>query len=141
MRKFITLLAMTGAVALVGCAGPEHKLGRGINNITEVVRGGEIRRSVEQTALFEGPETGYTTGLLHGLNRTVQRTLVGAYEIVTFPLPNYDPLMFPANPVYPDSYRPDILSDSFFATDTYLGFSAGDVAPMLPGSRFHIFDP
>jgi hypothetical protein len=27
-----------------------------------------------------------------------------------------------------------------FATDTNLGFSGGDVAPFIPGSRFRIFD-
>ena len=33
------------AVVLAGCAGPERKLGRGINNMLEFTRGGEIRRS------------------------------------------------------------------------------------------------
>ena len=43
-------------------------------------------------------------------------------------------------PTYPDSYRPGLLSDSIFATDTSLGFSGGDVAPMIQGSRFRVFD-
>jgi hypothetical protein len=42
--------------------------------------------------------------------------------------------------VYPDSYKPRLLSDSTFDTDTSLGFSGGDVMPFVPGSRFHIFD-
>jgi hypothetical protein len=46
----------------------------------------------------------------------------------------------PEYPVYPASYKPGILSDSIFATDTALGFSGGDVAPFVPGSRFKIFD-
>ena len=27
-----------------------------------------------------------------------------------------------------------------FDTDTYTGFSGGDIAPFLPGSRFKVFD-
>jgi len=50
-----------------GCAGPEKKLGRGLNNITEFVRLGEIQRSIEQTALWEGPRTAFTTGPYSGL--------------------------------------------------------------------------
>ncbi|MEP6664015.1 MAG: exosortase system-associated protein, TIGR04073 family [Verrucomicrobiota bacterium] len=128
------------ALVFVGCAGPEHKLGRGINNFTEFARGGEIHRSIEQSALFRSPEEGATTGLLHGVNRSVARTFVGLYEIITAPFPPYDPVIFPVNPVYPDSYRPGIIADSIFDTDTEIGFSGGDVAPFVPGSRFKIFE-
>jgi hypothetical protein len=44
------------------------------------------------------------------------------------------------SPVYPDSYTPNLVEDSSFATDTNLGFSGGDVNPLMPGSRFRIFD-
>ena len=156
---------MTAALALVmgGCAGPERKLGRGMNNLTEIVRGGEMRRSIEQTALWDGANIGYTTGFVRGLSRSLARTAIGAYEIVTFPIPSYDPLLtstnrlypdftiknasypwggmvLPEKPVYPASYKPNIVSDSTFATDTSIGFSGGDIAPMIPGSRFHIFN-
>ncbi|MFN7141583.1 MAG: exosortase system-associated protein, TIGR04073 family [Limisphaerales bacterium] len=151
MRKTLSILAV-GAVSmmLVGCAshnfgGPERKFGRGLNNITEFARGGEIRRSVEQTAIFSGPDVAYTTGFIHGLNRSIARTFVGAYEIATFPIPNgpgndYGPIMLPENPVYPASYKPGLIADQTFATDTHIGFSGGDVAPFVPGSRFRIFD-
>jgi hypothetical protein len=43
-------------------------------------------------------------------------------------------------PTYPDSYRPGLMSDSIFSTDTSLGFSGGDIAPMIQGSRFRVFD-
>jgi putative exosortase-associated protein (TIGR04073 family) len=142
MRLSLSFLASLGAVALlaVGCAGPEQKLGRGINNATEFTRLGEIRRSMEQTGIWETPEASYTTGFIHGFNRSVVRTGVGLYEIVTFPFPNYDPVMFPENPVYPDSYRPRQLADGIWGSDDALGFSGGDIAPFIPGSRFHIFD-
>ena len=165
MRKPIVHLAVVVAVAMFssGCAGPERKLGRGLNNLTEFVRGGEIRRSMEQTALWDGPATVYTTGFLRGFNRSVARTGIGLYEVVTFPFPSYEPSLAPKrrlypdpsiattkypyggltlseNPVYPEAFKPGVAADSQFGTDTSLGFSGGDVAPMIIGSRFRIFD-
>ena len=151
MRK-ITAFALAAAAAVLfttGCAGPEKKLGRGIRNTTEFARMGELRRSVEQAALFDGPYYAYTTGVIHGLNRSVLRTLVGVYEIATFPLPSYEPWLKPGNklmpdasvdPVWPDSYHPQLIELPTFETDTALGFSGGDVIPFVPGSRFRIFD-
>lgn len=145
MRITIKILSVLGLVGLMacGCSGPEKKLGRGINNLTEFVRMGEIRRSVEQTALWYGPETAYTTGFIRGFNRSLARTFIGAYEVVTFPFPSYDPLFtnkFSPNPVYPDSYKPNLIEDQTFAPDTSLGYAGGDVVPFIPGSRFRIFD-
>jgi len=125
---------------------------------------GELRRSYEQTALWDGPAQAGTTGMIRGVNRTIARTAIGAYEVLTFPFPSYDPLfteghagIYPdpsvrnlkdtfggmtlaEDPVYPDSYGPGFPSGSILATDTSLGFSGGDAAPMSPGSRFRIFD-
>jgi len=145
MQKSASLL---GAVLLVGvlatgCAGPEKKFGRGMNNIIEIVRMGDMRRTMEQSALFESSDTAYGKGFISGLNRSLARTGVGIYEVVTFPIPSYDPVWtsyLTPNPVYPDSYKPRLIEDSNFATDTHIGFSGGDVAPFIPGSRFHIFD-
>lgn len=126
-----------------GCAGPERKFGRGINNLFEIVRGGEVRRTVEQTALTDGPDYSYTTGFVRGFNRTLGRTALGLYEVVTFPIPSYDPVLtryLTPNSVYPDSYQPNLIADQNFAPDTSLGFAGGDVAPIIPGSRFRIFD-
>jgi putative exosortase-associated protein (TIGR04073 family) len=162
--RISTFLALVGAMALtVGCAGPEKKLGRGLYNTAEFVRGGEIRRSMEQTALWENTDAAFTTGFIRGFNRSVARTAIGIYEIVTFPFPSYDPLLTSTNrifpdpnvrnktfpfggmvlteyPTYPDSYRPGLMDSPLFNTDTSLGFSGGDIAPMIPGSRFRVFD-
>ena len=135
------------ALFTAGCAGPEQKLGRGVSNTLEVTRLGEWRRSVEQTAVFSSPSAGYTAGSVTGLTRTVERTGLGLFEIVTFPIPmpetGYGPLFtryFTPGPPYPDSYKPGLVSGSTFDTDTYTGFSGGDIAPFVPGSRFKIFD-
>jgi len=144
MHRTLPYLAVSLAAMLAsGCANMERKFGRGMSNMYEIVRGGEMRRSVEQTALFESPEVAYTYGFIHGLNRTLARTGIGIYEVVTAPFPPYGPVAtdyFSVNPVYPDNYSPQLLEDSMFATDTNLGFSGGDVAPFVPGSRFRIFD-
>ncbi|MGN6642603.1 MAG: exosortase system-associated protein, TIGR04073 family, partial [Verrucomicrobiota bacterium] len=112
-------------------------------NTFEIVRGGEFRRTMEQTALFDSPDTAYSLGVVRGINRTLARTGLGIYEVVTAPFPPYDPQFtnyLAPGPVYPDSYTPGLIADSMFATDTYIGYSGGDVAPMIPGSRFRIFD-
>lgn len=143
MRKRLVLLTCLAATVVVftGCVGPERKLGRGINNVTELVRGGEMRRSMEQTAIFVNHDAGYTTGLIHGFHRSLARTGVGIYEIVTAPFPPYDPVIFPENPVYPASFKPDIWASQTFSPHAKLGFGArGTIAPFVPGSRFRVFE-
>lgn len=124
-------------------------MGRGLNNLTEFTRMGEINRSVEQTFLWEGPSAAYTTGFIRGFNRSLVRTVVGAYEVVTAPIPSYDPILRPGGPILPDatvgptyadSYKPHMISSTTFEPDAALGFSGGDVMPFVPGSRFRIFD-
>jgi len=149
MRNAISILALAALTILFtsGCAGPEKKLGRGISNTLEITRFGEMRRNIEQTSIFESPSAGYTAGAMHGLDKTLARTGVGIFEVFTFPIPmpkvGYDPLFphyLPPGPVYPESYHPGLVSGSLFDTDTYTGYSGGDVAPFIPGSRFKIFD-
>ena len=139
---FLATLVIAGILSS-GCSSAEKKLGRGVSNMTEFARLGEIRRSVEQTAIFDQPGGHYTTGFIKGFNKTLARTGVGVYEVVTAPFPPYGPVCtsyLSPNPVYPDNYSPDILDDALFATDTNMGFSGGDVAPYIPGSRFKIFN-
>ena len=145
MRNIFPLLAtlVISGVLSSGCASSETKFGRGMSNMGEFARLGELRRSMEQTALFEQPGGHYATGFVRGLTKSFARTGVGVYEVVTAPFPPYDPVFtdyLSPNPVYPDNYQPGILDDSLFATDTNTGFSGGDVAPSIPGSRFKIFD-
>jgi putative exosortase-associated protein (TIGR04073 family) len=149
MRNAISFLAVAALAALftAGCAGPEEKLGRGIGNTFEFARLGEMRRTIEQTAIFDSPGEAYTTGVIRGFDRSVERTGVGLWEVVSFPFPNHkdsygpiDTARLSPGPVYPESYKPRLISSGLFDTDTYTGFSGGDVAPFIPGSRFTIFD-
>jgi putative exosortase-associated protein (TIGR04073 family) len=145
MRYTFSLLAAVAAAALLstGCTNMQQKLGRGTANTTEIIRMGELRRTMEQTSLTRGADVGRTTGFFTGLSRSLARTGIGVYEVVTFPIPPYGPVCtdhFAPNPVYPDSFKPGMSDSSTYATDTYLGFSGGDVAPSVPGSRFMVFD-
>ncbi len=83
MRTLTLPLAAALALIFVGCAGPEDKLGRGLRNSTELLRMGEIQRSMEQTYLWDGAGRARTTGFIRGFNRTMVRTGLGLYEIVT----------------------------------------------------------
>lgn len=133
-------MALFVGVLASGCAGPEKKLGRGWSNTMEVVRWGEMRRSMEQSAVFGPSNAG---GMVTGFNRSMARIGLGLYETITFPLPSYDPVCtkyLKPNPVYPDNYKPGLRDDTLYATDTFIGFSGGDIAPLMPGSRFRVFN-
>jgi putative exosortase-associated protein (TIGR04073 family) len=146
VKKSSVVFSLLAACAfLVGCAGPEQKLGRGVANSVEPFRLGELRRSIEQTAIFGSPDQSRTVGIIHGFDRTIARTGVGLYEIVTFPIPNhpmgdYGAIFRPTDSVYPDSYKPNWGVTSTLQPNASLDFSGGDVAPLIPGSRFRIFD-
>lgn len=144
MSKSITLLGAVALVALLatGCAAHEKKFGRGMNNVGEVVRWGEMRRSIEQGGVFQGPNTASGRGFISGFNRSLARIGIGVYEVVTFPIGPYDPVAthyLTPSPAYPDSYKPGLPNDPIFATDTALGFSGGEIMPIMPGSRFAVF--
>ncbi len=157
MRISILLALSVLACVLTGCGAMERKLGRGLNNSSEIFRGGELRRSIEQAGLFEGPDAAFSYGMIRGMNRTLARTVIGFSEVVTAPFPPYDPYFFPekwfmdpttkvkaepfsVDPAYPDAYRPRLFSDTIFHTDSRVGFSGGEVIPIIPGSRFRTFE-
>ncbi|MFM1769356.1 MAG: hypothetical protein RJA22_1885 [Verrucomicrobiota bacterium] len=163
MRIVLFPLAVLAAAVFTGCAGPENKLGRGLSNATEFARLGEIRRSMEQTAAWDDARMAPTTGFIRGFNRSVARTGLGLYEVVTFPFPPYGPsfasgkvypdpsiatlrqswggLVLPEKTVYPANYRPGVGTDSMYEADKRLGFSSGDAFPFVPGSSFKTLSP
>ena len=144
MRNTKYLFALAALIGLftAGCTGPETKMGRGVTNIGSIVNMGEINRGVEQSTVLGNPGSGYATGFIHGVNQTLARTGMGIYEVVTFPFPPYRPVLtkyVPPTQGYPDSYKPGLPAESVLQTDTYYGFSGGDIAQMVPGSRFAVF--
>jgi putative exosortase-associated protein (TIGR04073 family) len=147
MRNINSLLAFAALAALftAGCAGPEQRLGNGVSNLTEFTRMGELQRSTEQYTLFD-PQAGLATGVIHGFDQSVYRTVAGAYQIVTFPAGNYltqssfEQKYLPQGTPHPDSFPPGLPNMPTFQTDNYVGFSGGNIAPFVPGNRFSIFE-
>src|SRR3954466_5725196 len=94
MRKSLLIVSsiLLLAVLATGCANVERKFGRGMANTKEIVRWGEYRRTMEQSALFNSPEYSYTTAGIQGFNRSVARTGIGLYEVITAPFPPYGPV-------------------------------------------------
>jgi putative exosortase-associated protein (TIGR04073 family) len=66
--------------------------------------GVELPKTVYYDTLEDGPLYGLTVGVLEGLSWGIARTLVGIYEVVTFPFPapeGYRPILTPAYPYQP----------------------------------------
>ena len=118
MRKIIFPLVVGLAAAFIaGCAGPDQKLGRGLSNTSELVRWGEMRQSVQENSILKRPGYGYY-GVVHGFHRSLARAGLGVYEVATFPIPSYDPILtdsFSADPAYPSSYKPDDERENYFS--------------------------
>ncbi|MBL9175329.1 MAG: exosortase system-associated protein, TIGR04073 family [Verrucomicrobiales bacterium] len=131
------VLAVAGLTPLLtGCNSMEKKLGRGLTNLGEPLRLGELMRSTEQNALSmdSGGSPGY--GVVHGFARTIERTVVGAFEVATFPIPT-QPIIHPVDPVYPDSQQRDQIGYAGIGSDQFIGFQDSSVAPFIPGSEFN----
>lgn len=77
-----------------------HKLGRGLVNIcTSCV---EIPKHISMEWRKTDPCTGIVVGGVEGIGWCCVRVAVGAYDVVTFPVPvpaNYEPLMLPEYPL------------------------------------------
>ena len=101
---------MTVVMLMVGCAAPvwagentsAHidgmltKLGRGIADIATSPL--ELIRTPAITAHRDGYLAGASIGLAHGVWRTIQRAVVGVFEVVTFYAeipPGFQPIMKP----------------------------------------------
>lgn len=101
MRRFIAKVILGSAVFAGGAAAVSprafaddlwDKGGRGVADIVtspyEVVRQGKIDYD-------EKGGIGIFTGGFRGIGSMVGRLGVGVYELVTFPLPGYDPILDP----------------------------------------------
>lgn len=79
-----------------------QKAGRGLAALTTAFL--EIPGNIKRTTEEEGAPAGWTKGFAMGLGMTVIRPTVGAYELITAPIPapaNYEPIL---KPEYPWSY-------------------------------------
>jgi len=133
--KIIGTVVMAGLLPfLTGCNNAQRKLSRGLSNLGEPLRLGELQRSAEQNAISGDATPSY--GVVHGLSRTFARTFVGAFEVVTFPIPT-DPIIHPVAPVFPDSQERAQMGHFGVGSDQFIGFQDSAVLPMFPGSEFN----
>lgn len=94
------IAGVDGAATEDGAAGAWEKAGRGFGNLTLGFLV-EWPKTVVLESEAHGPAFGLTVGLIKGMGLGVGRTLVGVYELVTFPLPNgsdYAPVLEPGTP-------------------------------------------
>jgi len=109
MKKIRFVLIFAIIVSLISIQSPcfadnmLRKLGRGVCNIaTSVI---ELPKSIQESFYDDGPLAAATYGILDGLYKFVARTVVGAYEVVTFPIPipaHYAPIIEPEFLFSPD---------------------------------------
>jgi putative exosortase-associated protein (TIGR04073 family) len=77
------------------CGSPATKLGRGVTNV--LTGWIEIPKHTI-TGVFNAnvtPLEGVGVGLARGFGRAIERTGIGAFEVLTFPIPGYYPLLCP----------------------------------------------
>ncbi len=92
---FLSLVAGHSTAHALGYSAGD-KLTRGFANTFEGVL--EVPRNIGNTTETQGLLTGLTVGVGKGLGYGVLRTLVGLYEVVTFPIPvpkGYAPIIQP----------------------------------------------
>ena len=107
-KLFCLLLAATFVASTLTFADTEdqprgdnalRKLGRGFANLLFGIV--ELPNQITKATAEHGGAAGATYGVGKGLTRWIGREFVGAYEIVTFPVPfpkGYKPIMKPEFP-------------------------------------------
>lgn len=90
MRGRRVIGALTAAAGLLiapaaWAQDPIHKMGRGmVNVLTSWI---EVPKQLDRGRREDNPLAGLSSGILKGVGLTLLRVGVGAYEIVTFPVP------------------------------------------------------
>ena len=107
MKKMFALFLITVMIiniTSIACAQDmTRKLGRGVGNI--LTGWIEVPKNIYDTSMESNVFAGLTLGLIKGVGMTVMRTVVGAYETVTFPIPlpeDYKPIVEPEFVIQPE---------------------------------------
>lgn len=92
---FLVILFMISFIRPAYCDSPMKKLGRGMANILTCLL--EVPEQMKIVNNTDGPIAASTYGVIKGFAMTGLRAIVGAYEVVTFPIPspkgNYGPIL------------------------------------------------
>ena len=112
MKRALSLILAIAFITTFASAGYAQnapaKLGRGIiNTLTGFL---EVPLKVISISKNEGMPMGLTVGVFKGIAWGLYRTVVGLYEIVTFPIPapaGYEPITDPAHLLTKDTMSGD----------------------------------
>jgi putative exosortase-associated protein (TIGR04073 family) len=108
------IIVLMVAVFLYGASpasagDPFTKLGRGGANL--LTGWMEILNQINKVHEESGPTAGLTTGVVKGISKMLQRTIIGGYELITFPIPipkDYQPIVYPEYLAFsPDYTKPE----------------------------------
>ena len=94
MRKSIIFIAILAILFVSSAAYADNalkKLGRGAANVLTCPF--ELPYRVGEANEESGPFAAITYGILNGFWRMGVRGVVGLYEVVTFPIPGYGPIV------------------------------------------------
>ena len=107
ITKFVVVLVLIVSLVCIHsqCFAQNalRKLGRGTSNV--VTSAFEIPKSIQEMFYEEGVMAAATYGVLDGIYKFVLRTVVGVYEVATFPIP------------FPDGYAPIVEPEFLFSPD------------------------
>jgi putative exosortase-associated protein (TIGR04073 family) len=96
----ILVILCLGFSCAVYAGDPVTKLSRGLSNIlTSPI---EYLNQYNKVAHQPDPVVPFFQGVLNGTAATLQRIFVGAYEVITFPVPvpaDFAPIIEPATPM------------------------------------------
>jgi putative exosortase-associated protein (TIGR04073 family) len=106
-KKAIFLLVIVAMIAGIAapayCDDPLKKLGRGTANVLTCPL--ELFLQPSRVNNTDGPVAGFTYGIIKGVAMMGLRAIVGAYEIISFPVP------------IPKDYGPILKDPEFFFED------------------------
>ena len=100
---FIVALFIVVSATPAFCGDPLTKLGRGLCNMVTFPL--EMAEQPSRVKESDGPFAGATVGVLKGLQMTIERAVVGVYEVVTFMVP------------CPKDYQPILKDPEYFLQD------------------------
>ncbi|MFC1576435.1 exosortase system-associated protein, TIGR04073 family [Candidatus Omnitrophota bacterium] len=112
MKKIIALISIGAMLLASGVSFADsqtdqlamEKLGRGAANLATSPY--EVIYRINEVTDEKGSGYGLTWGLGYGIVRTLTRAVVGAYELITFPIP------------MPQDYKPIITDPEYFFYET-----------------------
>ena len=110
MKKIVNLAVISVLIISLVCIQSPcfaqnmlRKLGRGVSNVATSVF--EIPKSIQEIFYEEGVVAAGTYGIIDGIYKCLLRTVVGVYEVVTFPIP------------FPADYAPIVEPEFMFSSD------------------------